>query len=153
MASLTGPISLYNLCSASVFQEKRYKPNTAMAYIYKMSPLYAFIIQKCGAEEWFQSADFNCTCFIPNREYSARYLRYFIDHLDYETARNILAASLIRGRVNERLLSSKEGIPAFGKLYSIFITGDHVNGLRIENKFNASNGTIYTLNGVIRPMC
>ena len=156
MSSVTAPISLYNLCSGTLNQVKTYRKGSAMNYIYKLSPLFAVILQRADADDWFESLNFNCTCFIPNREYSSRYLNYFLE-IDYQTARAIVQSSVIIGQLSEDILTKKEIIPTIGKYYRVHIEAAEdsilVNKMHIETKVNADNGVIFILNGLLHPTC
>lgn len=153
MSSFTAPISIYNMCSQSIEQLKRYRRGGVMAYIYHISPLYAFILQKMKMDDWFDSPSFNCTCFIPNREYSVLHLKYFIENLDYNNAQKIISATVLPERITSSILKNKEIIPTLGKFYEITYEEGYVNGLKIEYEQYLDNGNVFILNGLMSPEC
>lgn len=156
MASLTAPVSLYTICSQTITAPKTYARGGVMANLMRVSPLYAWIVQKAGWDDWFDSCSFDGSCLVPNREYSALHLKSFLDRLDCESARALVRASVIPGKITGPLLAEKESVPTLGKSYlRVARRGPQVllNNLVLEKHYCADNGNILILNGLVQPAC
>jgi hypothetical protein len=157
MTSITAPISLYNLCSSAKLQYKEYEKGGVMKYIYDYSPVFAFCVQKLQLDDWFNSPNFNATCFVPIREYSNENLDYIMSHIDYQTARDIVSISLISGRVKRKLLETKELIPTHNKYNSLKISlvdndvllNDYIRIVKPD--IELTNGIVHLVNGLLPP--
>lgn len=159
MTSFTSPVSLYNLCSGNVWQTSEYSPGSCMHYIYRKSPLFAFILQEAALDLLLDDPSFNGTVFVPNYEYSSAHIRYFMDYLDRKTARNIADGSIIRGRITRLDLLNMEVIPTRGKIQSIAVNVAENKILLnevyeiIKNDVMCENGIVHVINGLIQPRC
>ena len=158
MASLQPITQSFYLQPPVAFEQRQYRKGSIMAYLYDTNALWAHVAQIAKLDELLDCPTFGGTVFMPSKEYSRLYYPYLQQHLDRETARNMLSASILSEVVPKCVLAQQEYVPTLNKYHDIHVTRDNpeiiVDGDKtiIIGDLVFDNGVVHVINGLIAPI-